>query len=319
MKNKKTSAIIALALSVALLMPFTATANDKVTNKGDSKSAVTSKVTGILNQSPAVAAQRAQISQLNADIVALKEQGKSDVQKIRLDLAGTRDIDSITSSQDYKDVVSFLQSLKGTLGKAESHDYMSGLRNAKGKNGDDVAKSLDSVITVLTQKKADLTTAINSLNAAVTKADAIAAIKTSTTNAWKNFKTTADQKKQTIDQNNKQIAQAFADNKSIISTIVATASTNKTVLQAKTDEVTAIEAKLTTITKTLKGIYDGGICAQQKQFNLDKGSKDYTAMLSGLDKIISIQQTRIATLATTKTQLQDVLNQLNAAIASSVA
>jgi hypothetical protein len=319
MKSKKISAIIALALSVALLVPFTATANDKVTNKGDVKSAVTSKATGILNQSPAVAAQRAQISQLNADIVALKQQAKSSVQKIQLDLAGTKGIDSITSSQDYKDIVALLQSLKSTLGKAEAHEYMSGLINAKGKNGKDLSTSLDGVIIALTQKKADLTAAIASLNAAVTKADAIAAIKAGKISAWNDFKIKADQKKLTIDQNHALIAQAFADDKSIISTIIATASSNKAILQTKPEEVAAIEAKLATITQTLKGIYNSSVNAQQKQFNTDKSNKDYTAMLADLDKIISIQQARITALADTKTQLNAILVQLNAAISSSVA
>jgi hypothetical protein len=301
MKSKKLSALIAIVLTLALLAPITATASNH-----------------ILKAYP-LSTVRATIAQNNADIIGLKQQAKTLVEKIRSDLAGTKGIDSITSSQDYKDIISKLQSLKGTLGRAEARDYISGLKGAKGKSDHNALAALDNVIAIQKQKEADLTTAIASLNDALANADAIAALKTSATNAWNDYKTQAIEKKKTIDQNHVKIVQAFADNKRIISTIIVTASANKDVLQTKPDDVAAIEAKLTEITNTLKGIHDDSIIATNKQFNADKKNKDSIAMLADLNKIISIQLVRITTLASTKSQLQDILNQLNSIIGSSSA
>jgi hypothetical protein len=302
MKSKKLSALIAIILAFALLVPFTASASN------------------ILKVNPQISADRATIAQLRSDIVGLKQQAKAIVKEICIDLKGTKNDDSITSSQDYQDIVTLIQSLKTTLGKAEASDYTSVLKSAQGKSGADKLTALQNVIALETQKKADLTTAIASLNNALTKANAIAALKTgssSGTSGDSNAQLIQD--KQTIDQNTAQIAQAFADDRNIISQIIATASANKTILKADPNDVATIESQLKTVTTTLKGIYDGSVAADCKQFNTDKKNKDDTAMLTELSNIITIQQTRITTLASTKSQLQDILNQLNTIISSSSA
>jgi len=302
MKSKKLSALIAIILTFALLVPFTASASN------------------ILKVNPQISADRATIAQLNSDIIGLKQQAKTLVQEICSDLKGTKGDDSITSSQDYQNIVALLQSLKGTLSMAEARNYISGLKKSIGKSGSNLLTALNNVIPILTQKKADLTTAIASLNNALTKANAIAALKTgssSGTSGDSNAQLIQD--KQTIDQNTAQIAQAFADDRNIISQIIATASANKTILKADPNDVATIESQLKTVTTTLKGIYDGSVAADCKKFNTDKKNKDDTAMLTELSNIITIQQTRITTLASTKSQLQDILNQLNTIISSSSA
>jgi len=302
MKSKKLSALIAIILTFALLVPFTASASN------------------ILKVNPQISADRATIAQLNSDIIGLKQQAKTLVQEICSDLKGTKGDDSITSSQDYQNIVALLQSLKGTLSMAEARNYISGLKKSIGKSGSNLLTALNNVIPILTQKKADLTTAIASLNNALTKANAIAALKTgssSGTSGDSNAQLIQD--KQTIDQNTAKIAQAFADDRNIISQIIATASANKTILKADPNDVATIESQLKTVTTTLKGIYDGSVAADCKQFNTDKKNKDDTAMLTELSNIITIQQTRITTLASTKSQLQDILNQLNTIISSSSA
>jgi hypothetical protein len=296
MSSKKLSTLIAVVLTFALLVPFTATA------------------AGILNVNPKISANRGTISQNTVDIIKIKQQAQTLIAKIRSDLAGTKGIESITNSKDYQDIISLLQSLKGTLSKAERNDYVSVLKGAKSKGSADKLTAQDNVIAIQAQKETDLNSAIKSLNDALAKADAIAALKTGSINAWNDYRTKAVQKKQTIDNNHVQIAQSFTDNRNVISNIIATASANKTVLQTKPNEVAAIETKLSTIVQTLKGIYDGSIAALDTKFNADKKNKDYAAALADLDKIISIQQVRITTLTATKSQLQDILNQLNSII-----
>jgi hypothetical protein len=322
LKNKKLSALVAIALTFALLVPFTATAHNAGNQNSNNSTASDVKnqdsknctSSGLLNQDPQVAANREKIAQNNVEIIALKQQSKALVGKICTDLAGTKGIESITSSQNYKDVVTLLKSLNNTLCNAEKHDYISGLRTVKGKMGHNCVTSLDNVIAIQVQKIADLKTAIINLNAAVIKADAIAALKPAATDASNTYKVQAAQKKLTIDQNNAKISTAFAENKAVISQIIATASANKAVLLTKPTDVAAIETKLAAITKSLKGTYNGNVANCGNKFNADKKNKDYTNMLADLDKIISAQQTRITTLAATKVQLQDILSQLNTLI-----
>jgi hypothetical protein len=301
MKNKRISAIIAVVLAVALFMPISAMARANKVTSTSSTPSTNSQIT----------TARATIAQLNAEVLNLKLQAKTLVQKIRSDISGTSNIASITGSQDYKDILALLKSLKGTLYTAESHNYVSALKIANKKKGTDLLTSLNNVITTLTQKKSDLATAITNLTSALTKADAIAALKPAATSALNAFKTQSAQKKQTIATNRSQILQSIADNKKIISTIITTTSTNKTLLKSDPTDVTAIQSSLKNISKTLCGIYDGSVAKDNCQFKTDVKNVNYTAALTDLDNIIAIQGTRISTLAATKTQLQALLNQLN--------
>ena len=300
-KNGKFMAAVSVTLVFAVLAPFAASAAQPVKN--------------IQRQSTAaVLAQRSQIAQLNADIVSLKSQERQLVAQIRKDLAGTKNIPAITQSQDYQDIVAVLGSLKGSLDKASRIDYKSSLRNAKAKSGESLSSTLNSVISLQTQKKSELQDALLKLENVLSKADVIAQQKADLLNKWNQFRSQAVAKKNVIDKNHVVIVQTFADCRNLISQIAATAAANGSALSSKQADVAAIEAQLGTITGELKGIYDGSISAAQNVYKQDKKDKNYTDAIKQLDVIIGIQQQRISTLSQVKTQLQAVLGTLNALV-----
>ncbi|MDR3552918.1 MAG: hypothetical protein P4L75_07320 [Clostridia bacterium] len=311
MKQRKFMAVICVALIAAMVAPIAASAK----GLGNIGSGLYGRGAISAAEKTQIASERAQIKQLHTDIVSLKKQERDIVASIKKDLAGTKGNSDITSSQDYKDVVAALQSVCGSVGKAEGINYRAGLKTALGLTAPEIPDALVNVISQLTQKKTDLQNALTALNAALTKADSIAAAKAADISQWSSFRSQAVAKKQTIDQQHAQIVQAFADCRDILSQIVATASANKAVLDTKVDDVKGIETELQAVIKSLR-FYDGTVRAAAAAYQADRKSRNYTDALAQLDKIITIQQTRLTTLAQAKTQLQNALGQLNTLVST---
>lgn len=316
MKNRVFKAIVSGVLAAAMIVPMAMTAGAATpAAKAVQKAAEKAKAT-IQEDTPQLNAVRSEIASLNSDILQLKQQDRTLLQQLVNDIAGIRGTGSLTSTQEFQDLVNGLKQIRTDATKAETYNYKQALKDANSYEGTTRSKQLSDVINLLLQKKALLQQVQTELQAACKKADALVAQKQTAVAAWNSFHTQAVAKKKTIDQQNEQILKGLADCRNILSKIVATASTNKAVLESKQSDLQKLNAQLQTVTLTLN-IYDGSIAAAAKTFQSDKQSRNYTDALAQLDKIISIQKQRLAVITTAQGQLQSVLDALNALVSSS--
>lgn len=324
MKHTKFLAILSMAVAVSLFAPISAAAKGaNLQNPGKGAEARVASQAASAASKAASAAQNAalleKVQQLNAQIVSLRRQEAALVRKIRGDLEDAKNVSGVYQSQDYQTIVSTLQSLTGSMGRLKNGNCKDAYLKAGKKNGADRTAALNALITSLTAKETVLQNALSTLTGLETKADALAAEIQASDKDYAAFKQQADARQETIAGQNVQIAAAFSDCRGLISNIVATAAANEKILKTQTDKMKPLGATLSATAKSLASVRATGVRDAVKAYKADVKSRNYTDALAQFDKIIGVQQTRITALSQAKSQLQDVLSQLNAIISAGAA
>ena len=309
MKAAKTAGIAAVALALSMVLPLAVSASG-TSSSSSSDSSSKAKTPGI--NSIITTAKNGVCAQIKTQRTA----DKTLADQIITDIKGAKSDSSVTSGTPYQDVTAALTSFKTTL-TTDDTNIKNADQTAKGMTGSDRATYvLNTIIPLLNTELSDLTAGYTTLNNVLPEAQTVASQLQTDNAGLTAFKSSAAPKKATIQSNEAIVSQDFSDSKTLINQIVTVANSNISSLTANSATFNSIETQLLAIQKTLNGIYDGSIDAADKTYKTDVQNKDYTDALAQLDNIISIQQTRISTLTTVKSQLQSILTQINTIVGS---
>lgn len=320
MKSKKYLTVISFALAAIMVLPVGVMAkenNKDTASKGNAAAAQNAnglnKISNAIN-SAELANLRNQVKALNAQIVDDKKYIAQTLGAISKDLAGAKSDASITGSADYKTVQTNLSAIKADVKNANSIKYKNALGTVKGNNSDSAKDTVNNVIAQMTQKLALLEQAKALADTTKTIADQIYTQKKTELAAWQSFHDQAVQLKQTIDATHTQIAALNDASKTLINQIVATFTANSSILASNPTGLAQVQTQLSAVKEALSGEYDGKVAAASKQYEAGRQNKDYTKAIADLNTIVSLQNNRLTVLQNVQTQLNDILNNLNALI-----
>lgn len=308
MKKKKIAVFVSMITVASMLLSLGAMAAkpDTAGAAGAAK-----KAASIVTKAANANARQQFVQSINAQN-SIRKQIRAVVVQISKDLAGTAKVSSITSTQDYKDVMTALNSAKTALKGNMNHSIWQQYKGARDKTA-----ALSAAMQQISANTDTLNSVLSSLKAVLPKADSIASQKQAIVSAAETFKASAEAKKTTIDANHQTIAGLNDANTKLINQIVATVSANSSLLASNPDAMTAITNTLTQVSTALKAEYDGKVADAQKAYDQYRQNGQYDQALAELDTIISIQNNRITVLKDVQTQLTTALGDLNAIVSAS--
>lgn len=211
---------------------------------------------------------------------------------------------------DYQEILRQLDAFRTAL-QSDEAAYQAAA--AAYRASDDVSARLNllenRVIPALRQKWNDLQSWNATLRSLLARADAL----TDRYGAAAQSSGALVERESAVRSQNETIRQIYSQCRGLISQIAATAAANEKALAGGAD-ATTLQEQLKAVGQQLGTAQSGSIRQQYAAFCDDRKSDDIAGAAAQLDRIVSLQKERIAALAGAKTQLQNVLDRLNALV-----